>query len=68
MPSALSLWVNDLVLKLFGLCYDSGIVSLSLCLNPVWTWHSLSFLLPATLKNVAKSASLCYIDAGGSGS
>ena len=34
MLTALSLRINNLVLKLFGLCYVSGIVSLSLYLTP----------------------------------
>ena len=33
MPSASSLRINNLVFKLFGLCYVSGIVSLSLYLS-----------------------------------
>ena len=106
MPSAMGLRMHNLVPKLFGLCYVSGIVSLSLYLSPwivffrtcscdvfswsrlisdavssvsdlflesgksiprslsddnhVWIWYSLSYLLPAALKNVAYSLSMFY--------
>jgi hypothetical protein len=56
----LGLRMNNLVPKLFGLCYDSGIVSLSLHLSPCLDMVLLEFLLPATLKNVANSLSMFY--------
>ena len=68
LPSALSLWVNDLVSRLLGLCYVSGIVSLSQHLSQFLDMVLLEVLSPAALKNDAKSASLCSIDAEGSGS
>ena len=43
MPSALSLRMNNLVSKLFDLCYDSGIVSLSLHLSPCLDMVLLEF-------------------------
>ena len=43
MPSASSLRINNLVLKLFGLCYVSGIVSLSLYLSPCLDMVLLEF-------------------------
>ena len=60
MPSALSLWMNNLVSKLFGLCYDSGIVSLSPHLNPCLDMVLVHCLLPAFWKHQANSFAMFY--------
>ena len=60
MPSALSLRMNNLVSKLFGLCYDSWIASLSPHLSPCLDMVFVHCLLPAFWKQLANSLAMFY--------
>ena len=60
MPSALSLRRRTLVLKLLGLCYVSGIIRLSLHLNPCLDMVLVHCLLPASRKLEANSRAMFY--------
>ena len=61
LPSALSLRVNDLDSKLFGVCYDSGIVSLSLCLSPSLDMVLLEFPFTSCIEKCGQvSLSMFY--------
>ena len=60
MPCALSLRMQNLVSRQFGLCYDPRIVRLSLHLNPCLGMVLVHWLLPAFWKLKANSLAMFY--------